>query len=37
MESGAFKQSIFEYAPKSRGGEDYMDFANELIKKYGKK
>lgn len=37
MESGAFKQSIFEYAPKSRGSEDYMDFANELIKKYGKK
>lgn len=37
MESGAFKQSIFEYAPKSRGAEDYMDFANELIKKYGKK
>ncbi len=37
MESGAFKQSIFEYAPKSRGSEDYMVFANELIKKYDKK
>lgn len=37
MESGAFKQSVFEYAPKSRGSEDYMDFANELIKKYEKK
>jgi len=34
MESGAFKQSVFEYAPNSRGSEDYMDFANEIIKKY---
>ncbi|MHC1704553.1 MAG: ParA family protein [Tenuifilaceae bacterium] len=34
MESGAFKQSVFEYAPKSRGSEDYMDFANEIIKRY---
>ena len=37
MESGAFKQSIYEYAPRSRGSEDYSDLANELIKKYGKK
>lgn len=37
MESGAFKQSVYEYAPKSRGAEDYTDFANELLRKYGKK
>lgn len=36
MESTAFGKSIFEYAPKSRGAEDYNKFANELIKKYGK-
>ena len=35
MESTAFGKSIFEYAPKSRGAEDYKKFANELIKKYG--
>lgn len=37
MESGAFKQSVFEYAPNSRGSSDYKDFANELIKRYDKK
>ncbi len=35
MESTAFGKSIFDYAPKSRGAEDYNKFANELIKKYG--
>jgi len=37
MESAAFKQTIFDYAPKSRGAEDFKDFANELIKRYGQK
>ncbi len=37
MESGAFKQSIFEYAPKSRGADDYMDLAKEILKNYGQK
>lgn len=37
MESAAFHQSVFEYAPKSRGAEDYTTFANEILKKYGKK
>ncbi len=36
MESAAFKQTIFDYAPKSRGADDFKDFANELIKRYGK-
>lgn len=35
MEAPAFGQSIFEYAPKSRGAFDYSNFAKELIKKYG--
>ncbi len=35
MEAPAFGQSIFEYAPKSRGAFDYMNFAKELTKKYG--
>lgn len=37
MESAAFKQTVFDYAPKSRGAEDFKEFANELIKRYGKK
>ncbi|HOP05495.1 MAG TPA: ParA family protein [Tenuifilaceae bacterium] len=37
MESAAFRQTIFDYAPKSRGADDFKDFANELIKRYGKK
>ena len=37
MESTAFGQNIFSYAPKSRGAEDYLDLANEFIKRYGKK
>ncbi|HNS30828.1 MAG TPA: ParA family protein, partial [Tenuifilaceae bacterium] len=37
MESGAFKQTIFEYAPRSRGSHDYMDLAKEILKRYGKK
>jgi len=37
MESTAFGENIFSYAPNSRGAEDYMDLANELISKYGKK
>ena len=37
MECSAFGQNIFEYAPKSRGAEDYLKLANEIIKKYGKK
>jgi chromosome partitioning protein len=32
MEATAFGQSIFAYAPKSRGVFDYMNFAKELIK-----
>ena len=36
MESGAFKQTIFEYAPRSRGSHDYMDLAKEILKRYGK-
>ncbi|MFA5648728.1 MAG: ParA family protein [Bacteroidales bacterium] len=35
MESGAFKQTIFEYAPKSRGADDYSDLAKEILKIYG--
>ena len=38
MESGAFKQTIFEYAPRSRGSHDYMDFGKKkYLKRYGKK
>ena len=37
MESPAFSQTIFEYAPKSRGAKDFQAFANEFLKKYGKK
>lgn len=36
MESTAFGQNIFDYAPRSRGAEDYLDLAKEIIKKYGK-
>lgn len=35
MESSAFNQTVFDYAPKSRGAEDYMNLANEMIKRYG--
>jgi chromosome partitioning protein len=37
MESTAFGQNVFSYAPKSRGAEDYLNLANEFIKKYGTK
>jgi len=37
MESPAFSQNVFEYAPGSRGARDYKNFANEFVKKYGKK
>lgn len=37
MESTAFGQNIFSYAPKSRGAEDYLSLANEFIKRNGKK
>jgi chromosome partitioning protein len=37
MESPAFGQTVFEYAPKSRGAKDFQAFANEFLKKYGKK
>jgi chromosome partitioning protein len=35
MESGAFKQSVYDYAPKSRGADDYNDLAKEILKIYG--
>lgn len=35
MECGAFKQSVFEYAPKSRGAEDYKSLASEILKSNG--
>lgn len=34
MESAAFGQSVFEYAPGSRGAEDYGQLAKEIIKKF---
>jgi len=37
MESSAFSQSIFEYAPKSRGAEDFNLLAKEIKKLYGEK
>lgn len=37
MESSAFSQTIFEYAPKSRGAEDFMQLAKEIRKLYGEK
>jgi len=37
MESSAFGQTIYEYAPKSRGASDYFDLAKEILNKYGKK
>jgi chromosome partitioning protein len=37
MEAPAFGQSIFEYAANSRGAFDYMNFAKEFVKNYGKK
>ena len=37
MEAPAFGQSVFEYAPASRGAFDYMNFAKEFVKRYGKK
>lgn len=33
MEAAAFSQTIFEYAPKSRGAGDFKTFAKELMKK----
>ena len=36
MESAAFGQNVFDYASKSRGAEDYMSLAKEIVKKYGK-
>lgn len=36
MECSAFGQHIFEYAPKSRGAEDYLNLAKEIVKNYGK-
>lgn len=35
MESTAFGQNIFSYAPRSRGAEDYLNLANEFIERYG--
>ena len=35
MESGAFKQSVYDYAPNSRGADDYNDLAKEILKIYG--
>lgn len=35
MESGAFKQSVYDYAPRSRGADDYNDLAKEILKIYG--
>ena len=35
MESGAFKQTVYEYASKSRGAADYNDLAKEILKIYG--
>ena len=37
MECGAFKQTIFDYAPKSHGAEDYSLLAKEILTRYGKK
>ncbi len=37
MESTAFGQNIFTYAPKSKGAEDYLNLSNEFTKRYGKK
>jgi chromosome partitioning protein len=37
MESSAFSQSIFEYAPKSRGAEDFNHLAKEIRKLYDEK
>ena len=36
MESAAFHQPVFNYAPRSRGAEDYNRLANEFIQMYGK-
>jgi len=37
MESSAFSQTIFEYAPKSRGAEDFNQLGREIRKLYDKK
>lgn len=37
MESGAFKQNVLDYAPRSRGASDYLDLAKEILKNYGKR
>lgn len=35
MESGAFRKTVFDYAPKGRGSEDYARLAKEILKIYG--
>jgi len=37
MESTAFGKDVFEYAPNSRGADDYLKLAKEFIQKYGDK
>jgi len=37
MESTAFGENIFKYAPKSRGADDYLKLAKEFIHRYGEK
>jgi len=32
-EAPSFGQSIFEYAPRSHGAEDYLDLCREIIRK----
>ncbi len=34
MESSAFNKTIFDYAPASRGADDYLSLSNEIIKKH---
>ncbi|PID90871.1 MAG: cobyrinic acid ac-diamide synthase [Bacteroidetes bacterium] len=35
MESGAFHQTVFDYAPKGNGSADYGSLAREILKIYG--
>ncbi len=35
MESGAFHQTVFDYAPKGNGSADYGALAREILKIYG--
>ncbi len=37
MEAPAFGQTVFTYAPKSRGAIDYLNVAKEFLKKYEQK